>query len=361
MSGTTEPETTIVDIGELRLDGGTQSRAKLCEATIAEYAEQYSSKTLPPIVVFYDGSEHWLADGFHRVHGAKKAGRSLLPAEVRQGSQRDAVLYSVGANATHGLPRTNADKRRAVELLLRDEEWSKRSDRWIAEKCGVSHNFVNVNRRALSSDDNASSTRTAKDGREYPAQRKAPEAAPIQPQEREAKEEEPEESPVEVRVDETPVAPEPREHWWDCPVCSANFHAESAKNQGWVDRGFCASCEGGKKEAAPPRPAPSLAHLRAIHDARNADLDLASWIDVQKQLLHQIPSKEMRAAIFVLQGGDMALLRLGLSWGCSGDDLKKAFRDAVRVAHPDRGGSPQEFMEIQKSRDLVAELIGAEA
>ena len=61
---------------------------------------------------------------------------------MRQGTRRDAVLHSVGANAQHGLRRTNADKRRAVETLLRDEEWSGWSDSEIARRCGVSHPTV---------------------------------------------------------------------------------------------------------------------------------------------------------------------------------------------------------------------------
>lgn len=34
------------------------------------------------------------------------------------------------------------DKRRAVETLLRDEEWSKKTDNWIATTCGVSQPFA---------------------------------------------------------------------------------------------------------------------------------------------------------------------------------------------------------------------------
>src|ERR1700756_122323 len=44
--------------------------------------------------------------------------------------------------AAHGLKRTNADKRRAVETLLRDDEWSKWSDREISRQCGVGNKFV---------------------------------------------------------------------------------------------------------------------------------------------------------------------------------------------------------------------------
>ena len=60
----------------------------------------------------------------------------------RQGTQRDAVLFSVGANGSHGLRRTNADKRRAVETLLRDAEWSQWSNREVARKCSVDESLV---------------------------------------------------------------------------------------------------------------------------------------------------------------------------------------------------------------------------
>jgi len=50
---------------------------------------------------------------------------------------RQRHLYSVGANADHGQRRTNADKRRAVLILLNDEEWGKWSDREIARRCDI--------------------------------------------------------------------------------------------------------------------------------------------------------------------------------------------------------------------------------
>jgi hypothetical protein len=72
-----------------------------------------------------------------------------IPCEVRPGTRRDAVLCAAGANAMHGLRRTNADKRRAVETLLRDEEWGSWSDREITRRCHVSDRFVNGVRKAL--------------------------------------------------------------------------------------------------------------------------------------------------------------------------------------------------------------------
>lgn len=163
-------------ISSIRLDGGTQSRAQLSEETIAEYAEaMLAGAEFPAPVVFYDGETHWLADGFHRVRAHIQAEHQRIKFEVRQGSQRDAILFSVSANASHGLRRTNADKRRGVELLLRDLEWSKKSDRWIAETVGVSPQTVSTHRSQLSNLD-SSLIRQGKDGkaRELPKRVPAP-------------------------------------------------------------------------------------------------------------------------------------------------------------------------------------------
>lgn len=133
---------------ELRLDqisrdGDTQSRAEINHSVVEEYAEAFrEGATFPPVTVYYDGKFYWLADGFHRVQATEAAGMRRIAADIRQGTRRDAVLHSVGANACHGLRRTNADKQRAVETLLRDEEWGQWSDNAIAKACGVSQPFV---------------------------------------------------------------------------------------------------------------------------------------------------------------------------------------------------------------------------
>lgn len=136
--------TERLPLAAIRTDGGTQPRAAINAETVSEYAEaMQDGATFPALVVYFDGREYWLADGYHRYHAANQCGLLDFPADVRQGTVRDAVLHSVGANATHGLRRTNQDKRRAVERLLRDDEWVKWSDREIARRCGVSDRFVN--------------------------------------------------------------------------------------------------------------------------------------------------------------------------------------------------------------------------
>lgn len=134
----------------IRMDGGTQSRQSLDGETINDYAEAMAAGArFPAVTVFYDGAVYWLADGFHRVHAARQAKLISLPVELCQGTQRDAILFSVGANASHGKRRTNADKRQAVERLLRDDEWSQWADKQIAEQCAVSNRFVSNMRQEI--------------------------------------------------------------------------------------------------------------------------------------------------------------------------------------------------------------------
>lgn len=147
---------TKLPLSSIRRDGGTQSRVTLQPLTAQEYAEVVDK--LPPVVVYYDydpitqpEGNYWLADGFHRAKAHDLAGRTEIECEVRKGTQRDAILYSLSANENHGLRRNNADKRRAVETILRDKEWSRefKSDRAIAEACSVSHTFVqNIRKEA---------------------------------------------------------------------------------------------------------------------------------------------------------------------------------------------------------------------
>lgn len=135
---------------QIRTDGGTQPRTELNESVVAEYAESITDGAkLPPITVFQDGSAYWLADGFHRFFAHKKIGAIDIQADVIIGTKRDAVLHSVGSNGSHGLRRTNADKRKAVETLLNDTEWAQWSDREVARQCGVGNKFVGDVRRSI--------------------------------------------------------------------------------------------------------------------------------------------------------------------------------------------------------------------
>ena len=138
-------------LDKLRLDGGTQPRDHIKEDVVKQYVEDMvAGAEFPPVTVFSDGSDYWLADGFHRVTACHALGVKHISADVRPGTRRGAMLFACGANATHGYPRTNADKRRAVFRLLNDEEWGKWSDREIARRCCVHHDMVGKLRATLS-------------------------------------------------------------------------------------------------------------------------------------------------------------------------------------------------------------------
>jgi uncharacterized ParB-like nuclease family protein len=141
-----------VAIAMIRDDGGTQVRSVIDEETVSAYCEAIAGGAqMPPVVVFHEGKDFWLADGFHRLLASKRNHRETIAALIHQGTRRDAVLYSVSANTRHGLRLTNGDKRRAVETLLNDPEWTKWSDREIGRRCSVDGKTVAAIRAEKSS------------------------------------------------------------------------------------------------------------------------------------------------------------------------------------------------------------------
>jgi hypothetical protein len=182
------PEIQQLNLDAIRIDG-TQTRAALDEATVAEYAECYRNRAkMPPLVVFFDGSEHWLAEGFHRYFALRKIKHDKpVRCDVREGTRRDAIQYGFTANVAHGLRRTNADKRHAVEMALSDPEWENWSNGALAELCGVDDKTVAKVRAERSTpevpelteagdsapqgltENAAPQTRTGRDGKKRPA------------------------------------------------------------------------------------------------------------------------------------------------------------------------------------------------
>jgi len=139
-----------LNLDKIKIDGGTQSRAKIDQDVVAEYADLIKSGTIfPPITVFYDGVDYILADGFHRYFANRKAGTPNIEVQLHEGTLRDAILFSFSANHSHGLRRTTADKRKAVTAMLEDIEWQDWSDREIAKHCNVSPMLVGTIRKEL--------------------------------------------------------------------------------------------------------------------------------------------------------------------------------------------------------------------
>lgn len=376
------PETVLLPLAEIRLDGGTQSRAKLSDETIADYAEKYAEGlAMPAVVVFYDGASYWLADGFHRCAGAKEAGKDGVIAEIRQGTRRDAILHSVGANAAHGLRRTNADKRRAVEMVLQDEEWGARSDRWIAEKCGVGHQLVGSVREQLdgsSSSGQAAGYREGQDGktRRVPQRDEPADEGTAEP-----------EDFSDIGSDATAADPNP-----NCPGCglSPNIGCVCAEQAGphpaeplaepstraapldnepedeaagydpfeEIQPAWETLAEEERDEFIRRNSAVRVADLEALAEQRNNDSEFQRLRQVHRAIHKTIPSRAQRMLDFVLDGGELALLRLGLDWTVTPATLKRAYRAAAAKAHPDHGGSAERFRVVLRDFELVKAMLG---
>lgn len=131
-------------IREIVLNQRCQARVEPHPDIVDEYAAAYRSKAkMPPVDVFIvDGAPH-LIDGWHRISGAIKAEATWITCEiVGTGTLEEAVWKALAANQTHGIRRTNEDKRRAVRLALESPIGNEQSNRVIAEHVGVSHPFV---------------------------------------------------------------------------------------------------------------------------------------------------------------------------------------------------------------------------
>lgn len=99
----------------------------------------------PPIVVYEDmiTQKRFSGDGRHRNKAYQELDRNIPVRIVRvQNAERRALLDSLKANHRHGLPRTNADKRKAVIIALADRKLRKLKPPEIAEACAVSPTFV---------------------------------------------------------------------------------------------------------------------------------------------------------------------------------------------------------------------------
>jgi ParB-like chromosome segregation protein Spo0J len=119
--------------------------------------------TLPPLLI--QKSTLRVIDGMHRLRAAQAAGRTEIQAQLLDVDDREAFLHGVGANISHGLPLTLADRRAAARKVLElHPEWS---DRAIGKASGLSGKTVGA-LRASDGVGTAPAQRIGMDGRVRP-------------------------------------------------------------------------------------------------------------------------------------------------------------------------------------------------
>ena len=158
-----------VKLQNIELDASIQCRASINTETVNEYAERMTEgDEFPPVELFGTAAACWIGDGWHRVLAARQIGAVDIEATMHDGGRGEALKYALSANAANGLRRTNLDKRRCVEIALK--EWPKLSDNAIAQLCGVDNHTVGAVRPATLGNSQPEK-RTGADGKQYPARK----------------------------------------------------------------------------------------------------------------------------------------------------------------------------------------------
>lgn len=142
-----------------------QLRAKTCESTVADYAQDMrDGDEFPAVRLFSEGengaARFFIGDGNHRVLAARACGRETIRARVSPGGRAAALEFAFTANMKNGLRLTPADRIRRIEVALATHpDWSTNR---LAEFLRVRQSAVATVRAAGGK---VSTGRIGKDGR----------------------------------------------------------------------------------------------------------------------------------------------------------------------------------------------------
>ena len=127
-------------------DPELQGRLAIDPVQVAEIREalleEETHESEPVEVVQDELGRLWLWDGFHRHQAYRDANRQYIPVHIRHGTRSQARLHAAGANQRPVIPRTAAEKRRQVRMVLEDPDGQAWPERAIAKWCGVSRDLV---------------------------------------------------------------------------------------------------------------------------------------------------------------------------------------------------------------------------
>jgi ParB-like chromosome segregation protein Spo0J len=132
---------------QLHVDPECQVRVRLDAAALDDYAAVYAdeemARSMPPITAYPVNGHFVIVDGFHRYYAALKSGLETVPVRVLKPNvgEEDAAVeartLALQANQEHGVRLAPADRRRAVELALRNPWLADASVRRLSEVLGL--------------------------------------------------------------------------------------------------------------------------------------------------------------------------------------------------------------------------------
>jgi hypothetical protein len=114
-------------INTITLDRDIQIRERTDPATVREYAElKKEGYSFPPIVIFTDGVNNYLADGWHRLEADGRNNAQAVACRVFKGSKDHAILFAIWNNREQmGLRWDKQARDRSVLQLHRlHPDWS---------------------------------------------------------------------------------------------------------------------------------------------------------------------------------------------------------------------------------------------
>lgn len=174
--------TKVLPLEQIVIDPEIQSRAeKWNPETVFDYMERFS--TLAGLDNTDEAQEHYdatrmprmevvisedglcrLASGFNRYESLRCVECKYVPVDLYEGDKSDAQYISMTANNTHGLRRSKADKRRAVEMALYHPWMRDFSNRSIADELNVGDDLVADVRKILEKKEKESQQNETKSG-----------------------------------------------------------------------------------------------------------------------------------------------------------------------------------------------------
>ncbi len=130
-----------LQISDIDIGQHTQVRTGINEDTVQAYHDaMIEGAIFPPVVVFHDGSDYVMADGFHRLMATVRVDYTEIDAVIHQGTAQDALWHALGANKTNGQRMSKGDVRNAVIRALK--AFPDRTQKAIAEQVGCAQSYV---------------------------------------------------------------------------------------------------------------------------------------------------------------------------------------------------------------------------
>jgi hypothetical protein len=173
-------EIRTLSIDSIETDRDLQARVKALDTPHVENLREAVRKGQkriggPPVVFLVTDppkkegdkpTKHYIiADGHHWMAAMIQEDKKRMEVEVREGTRSDALRFAVGANSTHGLPRSTADKERAIVLCLKDPVLGTKSNVQISKLCNVSQGLVDRVRTEYEKEHGGGGKREGADGR----------------------------------------------------------------------------------------------------------------------------------------------------------------------------------------------------